>query len=176
MGDRLRGAWLQSLLLRKGGIAQGRDGFAFRHREFFLFPTAFHAQMEKTVLPAGTPLPTVSADPIEIRFAAVVDWTHFLTDPAQLRALHGYHILRDDVVEERFRYDNPPGLHIAFVRIFRLDTQWILPMEKRFGGCRSWIDLPSAPEKTMTPVLSDDEHSRRSQAIEEILSGASRLL
>jgi hypothetical protein len=49
-------------------------------------------------------------------------------------------------------------------------------MEKRFGGCRSWIDLPSAPEKTMTPVLSDDEHSRRSQAIEEILSGASRLL
>ncbi|MBA2742902.1 MAG: DUF1802 family protein, partial [Chthoniobacterales bacterium] len=35
----------QSLILRKGGIAEGRDGFAFRHSEFFLFPTFFHAQL-----------------------------------------------------------------------------------------------------------------------------------
>ncbi|MFM8364659.1 MAG: DUF1802 family protein, partial [Verrucomicrobiota bacterium] len=52
----------QSLLVRKGGIAEGRDGFAFRHREFFLFPTAFHAQREKTLLPANTPLPQLRED------------------------------------------------------------------------------------------------------------------
>jgi hypothetical protein len=163
------GAGLQSILLRKGGIAEGREGFAFRHDKFFLFPTAFHAQMEKTVLPAGTPLPTVCADPIEIRFAAVVDWTRFLTDPAQLRALRGYHILSDDVVEERFRYDTRAGLHIAFVRVFRMEPPWILAMEKRFGGCRSWINLPSAPEISMTPVLSDEEQARRSRALREAL-------
>jgi hypothetical protein len=32
----------QTILLRKGGIAEGRDGFGFRHSEFFLFPTFFH--------------------------------------------------------------------------------------------------------------------------------------
>ncbi len=165
------GTGLQSLLLRKGGIAEGRDGFAFRHREFFLFPTAFHAQMEKTLLPAGTPLPPLNPDQIEIRFAAVVDWTRFLTDPSRIPALRGYHILRDEVVEERFRQDTPPGLHIAFVRVFRLEAPWILPMEKRFGGCRSWIDLPATPGTTLVPVLSDDEHSRRGRAIEEVLSG-----
>ena len=38
----------QSVMLRKGGIAEGRDGFAFRHREFFLFPTFFHEQVGKS--------------------------------------------------------------------------------------------------------------------------------
>ncbi len=29
----------QSVLVRKGGIAEGRGGFQFRQQEFFLFPT-----------------------------------------------------------------------------------------------------------------------------------------
>jgi hypothetical protein len=37
----------QSIILRKGGIAEGREGFSFRHREFFLFPTFFHEQVAK---------------------------------------------------------------------------------------------------------------------------------
>ena len=164
------GAGIQSVLLRKGGIAEGRDGFAFRHREFFLFPTAFHAQMEKTKLPANTPAPRLREDQVEIRFAAVVDWTRFLTDPGLLPALRGYHILRDEVVEERFRYDTPPGLHLAFVRIFRLETPWIFPVEKQFGGCKSWIELPAAPTHNPIPVLSDNEHADRSRALEAALA------
>ena len=38
------------MIIRKGGIAEGRDGFAFRHREFFLFPTFFHEQVERVRL------------------------------------------------------------------------------------------------------------------------------
>ena len=34
----------QSILLRKGGIAEGRTRFSFQYREFFLFPTWFHEQ------------------------------------------------------------------------------------------------------------------------------------
>src|SRR5213082_2938121 len=40
----------QSVILRKGGIAEGRGGFSFRHREFFLFPTFFHEQIAKVGL------------------------------------------------------------------------------------------------------------------------------
>ncbi len=37
----------QSLIVRKGGIAEGREGFSFKHEEFHLFPTWFHEQAEK---------------------------------------------------------------------------------------------------------------------------------
>ena len=37
----------QSVILRKGGLAEGRAGFAFRYAEFFLFPTFFHEQVDQ---------------------------------------------------------------------------------------------------------------------------------
>src|ERR1700731_2548094 len=39
-----------SLIFRKGGIAEGRKGFQFKYRHFFLFPTYFHEQIERTRL------------------------------------------------------------------------------------------------------------------------------
>src|SRR5215467_7786046 len=39
-----------SLIFRKGGIAEGRDGFHFKFSRFFLFPTFFHEQIESTRL------------------------------------------------------------------------------------------------------------------------------
>ena len=52
------------------------------------------------------------------------------------------------------------GLNIAFVRMFELSPVWILQNEKRFAGCRSWIDLPSPPEMKMRPVVDDEAHQR----------------
>ena len=45
------------LLIRKGGIAEGRDGFRFKHPDFLLFPTLFHEQVAKLKLPPTTELP-----------------------------------------------------------------------------------------------------------------------
>jgi hypothetical protein len=42
-------------------------------------------------------------------------------------------------------------------------------MEKRFGGCRSWVELPAAPEVSMEPVLSEEENQRRSESLRELL-------
>ena len=36
----------QIVILRKGGIAEGRDGFRAEHERFWLFPTRFHQQAE----------------------------------------------------------------------------------------------------------------------------------
>ena len=163
------GSGRQSVILRKGGIAEGREGFAFLHKDFFLFPTRFHETLEKTTLPPGTPLPAQREGEVEIRYAASIEWTCFLGDPGLLSALGAFHILRDEVVEERFRFDEPPGLHVGFARIYRLSTPWILPMEKRFGGCRSWVELPTAPGNSMSAVLSDEEHDRRNVLLKEIL-------
>src|SRR5438477_1344443 len=37
----------QSVILRKGGIAEGREGFSFRYREFFLFPLSSTSKWRK---------------------------------------------------------------------------------------------------------------------------------
>ena len=91
----------QTVIIRKGGIAEGRAGFAFRHREFFLFPTFFHEQLERVrttepVLPK--PVPNV----IEISCFARVEEAQVMTHWDEVRALEGRHILREDTGTLRF--------------------------------------------------------------------------
>jgi hypothetical protein len=138
------GSGRQTVIIRKGGLAEGREGFAFRHREFFLFPTFFHEQLDrvretKAVLPASLP------DEIEIGYFARVKEAQVMTDWEKVRALEGQHILREEVVRERFDYDDMPGVHVAFVEVFRLDPVWRFPDSKSYGGCRSWVELPAPP-------------------------------
>jgi len=153
----------QSIILRKGGIAEGRDGFSFKHREFFLFPTWFHEQPEKvTEFPIEAPLD--NAVRLTIRYAATLEFSHTITSWDVAEALASMHIWKPEVVRERFDYDEVPGLHVAFVRVFRLDPEWSLPNEKRYGGCRSWVTLPDRPnDSALEPVLSDAEHARRKE-------------
>jgi hypothetical protein len=164
------GSGRQSVMLRKGGIAEGRDGFAFKHREFFLFPTWFHEQLEKTTLPVGATLPPQLEGEIEIRYAVALEWSRLLTDTARLPALKEFHILHESVIDERFRYDEVLGIHVAFVRGFRLELPCRLPMQKNFGGCRSWLDLPDLGDTRLVPVLTDEEHSARRSALESALA------
>ncbi len=163
------GSGQQSVILRKGGIAEGREGFAFKHREFFLFPTWFHEQLEKTTLPPETQLPPQIEGEIEIRHAVSLEWSRLVTDESLLARLREFHILHDSVVTERFHYDDTKGLHVGFVRVFLLDAPRRLPMQKNFGGCRSWVDLPSLEDATMVSVISDEEHARRSAALLRLL-------
>ncbi len=153
----------QSVLIRKGGIAEGRAGFEFRHDEFDLFPTWFHEQLARTTLPPDTIVPEAPTDAIEIRVSARIEWTGLVTDLAAARRLAdaNLHVLRDDVVTERFHYDGSNGVHVAFIRAYRLEPARVLPLEKRFGGCRSWLELPPAENFTRVPVLNDDEHGGR---------------
>ena len=163
------GSGKQSIILRKGGIAEGRAGFAFEHDDFFLFPTWFHEQLLKTVLPPETGMPEELDGEVEIRYAATLEWTQLVTDLDRVRKLRDFHILHDSVVEERFRYDGKEGVHVAVVRVFRLDPPRRMPMEKRFGGCRSWIELPEWEGSAWVSVISDEEHERRRCLIREIL-------
>ena len=39
----------QIIILRKGGISEGHDGFRAEHSRFLLFPTLFHQQRESVV-------------------------------------------------------------------------------------------------------------------------------
>jgi hypothetical protein len=147
----------QSIILRKGGIAEGREGFSFRHREFFLFPTFFHEQAAKVRIALGN-LPE-ARDTIAIRWYAKAEHALRIDSLRIAKALAPLHILTPEVVREHFGY-NDEGLHVAFLRVFQLLPSWVLQNEKRFAGCRSWVDLPSPPEMKMRPVVDGAAHQR----------------
>jgi hypothetical protein len=145
----------QSIILRKGGIAEGREGFSFRHGEFFLFPTYFHEQVAKVRI-ASANLPRAS-NTIAIRWYAKVERALRIGVLRIAELLAPLHILTPEVVRERFDYKDE-GLNVAFVRVFEISPSWILQNEKRFAGCRSWVDLPDPPEMKLNPVIDDPTH------------------
>ncbi len=158
----------QCVLVRKGGIAEGRDGFHFRHREFFLFPTFFHEQIERVRL-TNAPLPEKLPDEIEIQFCARIEETRVVTDWPTARGLEPLHILQESVVRERFDYDDAPGVQVALVRVYRLERPWRFADSPRYGGCRSWVDLPEPPVNLqMQPVLADADQAQRRAIFNEV--------
>jgi hypothetical protein len=159
----------QSILLRKGGIAEGRAGFSFQHREFFLFPTYFHGQVER-VRTAGARVPEQRAGEIEISLFVRMESSAVVDLWQTAAALKRFHVLREDVVRERFEYDAAPGIHVALVRVFRLEPAWRFADHPRYGGCRSWVNLPELPEGTaLVPVLTHAEHEERARELREIV-------
>jgi hypothetical protein len=158
----------QSVILRKGGIAEGRAGFGFRHEEFFLFPTYFHEQIGQ-VRGAAHEIPPERADEIEIRFLAKLEFAAFVDSWEKVIALEPFHILQREVVRERFEYDKGAGIHLGFVRAYRLSQPWIFPDAPRYGGCRSWVPVPTMPENArLEAIVSDEENQRRREAVEAI--------
>ena len=77
-----------------------------------------------------------------------------------------FHILNDSVVKERFRYDETPGIHIGFVRGFRRAAPRRLTMQKNFSDCWSWLDLPGLEGVELAPVISEDEHVAKRDALQ----------
>jgi hypothetical protein len=151
----------QTVIVRKGGIAEGREGFSFKHREFFLFPTFFHEQVGK-VRGEERELPQQPEGEIEVCWFAKLEFAATVMEWETAAALEPFHILAPEVVRERFDYDAEPGIHVAFVRVFRLSTPWRFADERRYGGCRSWVQLPDAPaDVELVPVLGEPEHAER---------------
>src|SRR5688500_10772442 len=165
------GEGAQSIIIRKGGIAEGRAGFRFQHPEFLLFPTLFHEQVSKLKLPPETPIGDRRVEgEIEIRYHAKVEWTEDITDLDRVRLIAPFHTWRDDGIEERFRYDEKQGVSLAMVRVFRLSEPFLFPDSPKYGGCRSWVTLPDPPPHLqLTPVLDDAAHEERQRQIRELL-------
>ena len=157
-----------SLIFRKGGIAEGRDGFRFQQERFFLFPTFFHEQADRLRID----VPIVKPEPELVSFSAFVhvEFTRWIEDLSLLRSLSDLHILKPEVLEQRFAYDDPKGLHLAMIRVFSVIPMWSLPFQKSFGGCRSWVELPEAPaELRFTPVIDDSKQAARVKRVLEVV-------
>jgi len=155
------GSGRQSIILRKGGIHEGKGGFRFEHANFFLFPTAFHSQVERIKPGEFGALerpPDQEPDGVEIRHFARTEKTQPVRDWAVAEALDPFHVWSEETVRERFEYTGDSCLHLALVRVYRLQQVWSFPREKSHGGCRSWLALPEVPKgilEGLEPVVTN---------------------
>jgi hypothetical protein len=155
----------QSILLRKGGIHEGRLGFSFAHESFFLFPTRFHTTADQVregevkVMPEWQP-----GDVIRITHHAEAAWAITLTDWQKVAALEPLHIYPEQTIRDRFDWEGKGmasgSIHLALVRVRKLATPWEFPYEPKYGGCRSWVNLPEPSNgwrDSARPVIGDKE-------------------
>ncbi|MBX3444112.1 MAG: DUF1802 family protein [Planctomyces sp.] len=147
----------QSILLRKGGIAEGPGGFRIERPEFWLYPTQFHQQPDQ-LSPEGQLALSSVADaappPARLRISlyAVVLAVKYVLDPVRLAEVRDLHILSDAAVRQRFEYRRP-GLFVAAVDVFQAPTPFDLAELPRFAGCHSWVELDSPlPTAGLTPL------------------------
>ncbi len=166
----------QAIILRKGGIHEGREGFSFAHDSFFLFPTKFHAQLEQ--VREGDFTPSKEWEPgdlVEIKHHVRVLAAVTLKSWEQVSKLLPYHIYTERTIKDRFDWTGKGmaagSIHLAWVRVCHLSQPWKLKYEKRMGGCRSWVEVPEPPQKLLdsaVPVLDDDRFSTLAAEISEV--------
>lgn len=168
---------VQSIILRKGGIHEGRKGFQFQHDRFWLFPTGFHAQAEQLRwMPANADAVMVPQDEqrqrVEIHAFAEMAGVWKVTDWDKVNALAPLHVWTEEVVKERFEWNEDSCLHIALVRVSVLPEVWSFPYERGYGGCRSWVKLPQdglEKEGLLRPVMTDDAWQESAVKVRSIL-------
>lgn len=138
----------QSVILRKGGIAEAGGTFRPEHDSFLLYPTFFH-EHRTGIKPEFLPLlDAVEADrpaPGTIRFTHFVTVTtvSHVTDLDAALALDPLHAWTAETVRQRFAY-RTPGLYVLAVRAFRLATTVEVPERPEYAGCKTWVTLPEA--------------------------------
>ena len=144
----------QTVLLRKGGISEGKSGFQWIHRKFLLFPTFFHEQLDQVKpSPDGSPRklrsieapkPGTEGEDRLITFSLMAEATEtgLLTDWKAVMEFDSEHIWTEAVIRERFEWGDEPGISFARVKITELPEPIVLEDRKGFGGCRSWVGLP----------------------------------
>ena len=142
----------QTVILRKGGIHEGREGFAWKHDEFLLFPTRFHSQQEG-VRPedwerfGGEELSEwQEGEVVPIRWRCRVTRAVTLESWEEVQALSEQHIWTEEVVRERFDWEmkgmKGESLHAAFVETSEISEKLNIVYRKGcHGGCRSWLEL-----------------------------------
>jgi hypothetical protein len=167
----------QSVILRKGGLAEGQTGFQVEHQQFLLLPTRFHQQRDRVVESAQRrfdevrpTLPAVAMVRIEF-FAEVVAWRK-VASLAAVERLRGQHIWRDEVIAERFDWGGEQAIFALALRVYRLREVHDLPMVPAYGGCKSWVELDQElSTAAAVPVLEEPLFAARLAAFHSALGG-----
>jgi hypothetical protein len=135
----------QSLILRKGGIAEEGGEFRPEHDRFLLYPTYFHEHrngIKPAFLPlldeceANKPAPGVIRLTHEVRVTSV----ELITDLDAALALDSEHAWTAAEVTKRFNY-RKPGLFVLRVAVEALPAPREVAERPEYAGCKTWVEL-----------------------------------
>ena len=81
-----------------------------------------------------------------------------------VKSLEPFHIWDEATIRDRFEWskngDEQPFISLAILRVYKLAQVIEFPYEKKFGGCRSWLDVPVFNEdhiQSSQPVIEDQK-------------------
>jgi hypothetical protein len=159
----------QMLLLRKGGISESGSGeFQVEHREFLLFPTFLHQNLN-LLKPADqadyTPL---NEEPTEVPISAagVVSDIIQLKSREQMNKIDDEHIWTAPLLDMRFTYRPENPLYLLLIRAHRLHAPVTIANTPAYAGCKSWVPLELPIEVgDALPVMDDVKFEMRRKSI-----------
>jgi hypothetical protein len=160
----------QSIILRKGGIAEGPEGFVPEHKHFWLYPTHVH-EARHGIRPCDSPAARTTPEPgfVEIDALAEVRSIHYVDRVELLAALEPYHVWTDETVKARFAYRRP-GLWVLLVRIHRAIRPCRVGVLPEWSGCKTWVTFASPITATgPLPVLDDIAFSQLESELRALL-------
>ena len=170
----------QSIIFRKGGIHEGKRGFQFKHDQFFLFPTRFHEQEQNIKLgshsESSLPSEYELGEKVEIQFFCKIQSIKTLDDWDVIKSLEAFHIWNDSTIKERYEWsmsgEEEPFISLAILRVYKFGEVIQFPYEKKYGGCRSWLQIPEIREydfELFEPVIADQEFDKLLHQINQII-------
>lgn len=123
------------VLIRKGGVAEGRTGFAAHEGRFGLLPTLFH--QTRSVEPSTAPAP-----PTTVSVAAELVAAYSVPSDAELEPLTLFHPYLPSQLRTRQTYRPDRPLTVLVVRPLLLSEPFRLADGEIRTLCRSWAQVP----------------------------------
>ena len=143
------------------------------HRQFLLFPTYLHQNLEMLKPEAHVGFSPASGEPdqITIRSAAEVTDIIRLTDRKQMDALDAEHIWTQPLIDMRYNYRPKNPLYLLLVRAYTLASPATIQNTPEYAGCKSWVPLEH-PVDCMgaTPAIGDQPFITRRERIHAMIS------
>jgi hypothetical protein len=166
----------QTIILRKGGIDEGRDDFRVEHSEFWLLPTRFHqdaAELKEDARPLLKRMNEQSppTGKFLVELYAVVQKVFEVNEPTALDRIVDEHILSAATIKRRFDYRRP-GLFVLVPQIYRVPRPHEVEDSDYIAGCKSWVALPQELSTAgAAPAFNDRAFAERMQRLAELIAG-----
>ena len=138
----------QSILLRKGGILEYKEGFEISQKIFLVYPTLEHQSKEYLqrdylqqfeLLEKNDPNFEYKTNTITI--LAQIEGIQEFNDESKLAKLEKYHIWNEKYVNMRMSYNPKKPMNALLLRIYKLPEPISVKVNPEWAGCKSWINI-----------------------------------
>lgn len=171
----------QTILLRKGGILEYKDGFEISQKSFLLFPTLEHQATEYLqskylqtyeLLLEGNKSQDIQNRTNSLRIVARIEAVQEFQNHEILPKLEKYHIWNEKYVNMRMNYNPNKPMNSLLLRIYKLPQPISIDVNPEWAGCKSWINIDMAEKygnqfgsisemiDQSEPVLKDKEFQK----------------